>query len=71
MASTPRPTVVYRAFRSDDLSRPIFGPVTLEIAAITMKREGSSFEAKAPSFDLNRTGECYGILRFPGLRSFI
>lgn len=66
-----KPTVVYRTYRSDDLSRPLFGPVLLEVSSFAFNREGSSFEAKAPSLNINKTGELYKIDRFPMLRGFL
>jgi hypothetical protein len=66
-----KPQVKYRAYRSDDLSEPLLGPVILEIPSFSMSREGASFEAKAPSLNANRTGELYKLARFPMLRSFI
>jgi hypothetical protein len=66
-----KPTVVYRTYRSDDLSRPLFGPVLLEVSSFAFNREGSSFEAKAPSLNVNKTGELYKIDRFPMLRGFL
>jgi hypothetical protein len=67
-----RPTLTYRAFRSDDLDAPIAGSVrVLEIASVTTTREGASFEARAPELNANRTGELYDIDRFPMLRGFL
>lgn len=66
-----KPTVVYRTYRSDDLERPLFGPVVLEISSFAFNREGSSFEAKAPSLNINKTGEVYKLDRFPMLRGFL
>ena len=66
-----KPTVVYRTYRSDDLSRPLFGPVLLEVTTFAFNREGSSFEAKAPSLNITKTGEIYKIDRFPMLRGFL
>ena len=66
-----KPTVIYRTFRSDDLSRPLFGPVTLEVSTFAFNREGSTFEAKAPSLNINKTGEAYKLDRFPMLRGFL
>lgn len=66
-----KPTVVYRTYRSDDLSRPLFGPVTLEVSSFAFNREGSTFEAKAPSLNVNKTGEVYKLDRFPMLRGFL
>lgn len=66
-----KPTVVYRTYRSDDLSRPLFGPVTLEVSSFAFNREGSTFEAKAPSLNITKTGELYKLDRFPMLRGFL
>lgn len=65
-----KPKVVYRAYRSDDLSAPISGPLNLEMQDISLAKEGASFEAKAPSLNVNRTGELYKVDRFPMLRGF-
>lgn len=62
------PTVRFRTYRSDDLSRPLYGPLTLEAGPISTKREGATFEARAPRLALGRTGECYTFDRFPALR---
>lgn len=66
-----KPVVKYRAYRSDDLSEPLIGPWVLEVTSFNFNREGSSFEAKAPSLNINRTGELYKIARFPMLRGFV
>ena len=66
-----KPTVRYWTYRSDDLSTPLFGPITLEIKSFNFNREGSSFEARAPSLNINKTGELYKIDRFPMLRGFL
>jgi len=66
-----KPTLLYRTYRSDDLSVPMFGPVSLEITEITFNKTGAKFEAKAPSLNINRTGEVYSIDRFPMLRGFL
>lgn len=66
-----KPSVVYRVYRSDDLTTPLFGPLYLEIVSFTFKREGSQFEAKAPSLNISRTGEIYDLDRFPMLRGFL
>lgn len=66
-----KPVVKYRIYRSDDLSAPLVGPLLLEVTTFTFSREGSSFEAQAPSLNINRTGEAYKIARFPMLRGFL
>lgn len=65
------PTFVYRAYRSDDLTVPLFGPVNLVIKKITMAKEGATFEARAPLVNEGRTGELYRLDRFPMLRGLL
>lgn len=66
-----KPVVKYREYRSDDLNNVLNGPIVLEVRTFSFKREGSSFEAKAPSLNINRTGEIYDLERFPMLRGFL
>jgi hypothetical protein len=66
-----KPIVTYRVYRSDDLTAPLIGPVQLEAASFSFKREGSSFEAAAPYVNRNRTGQSYNLTRFPMLRGFL
>jgi hypothetical protein len=66
-----KPTLKYRTYRSDDLSAPLYGPITLEISALTFKKEGAAFEAHAPRLNSTATGELYSTIRFPMLRGFI
>ncbi len=66
-----KPIVKYRTYRSDDLTRPLFGPVLLEVESFAFNREGSTFTAKAPSLNVNKTGELYKLERFPMLRGFL
>lgn len=66
-----RPTIKYRTYRSDDLSTPLFGPLLLEVENFAFDRTGVSFSAKAPSLNVNSTGERYLLDRFPMLRGFL
>lgn len=66
-----KPVVKYRTYRSDDLSEPLFGPLLLEVDNFAFDREGVTFTAKAPSLNINRTGERYLLERFPMLRGFL
>ncbi|RLC78862.1 MAG: hypothetical protein DRI61_09075 [Chloroflexi bacterium] len=63
-----RPTVLYRTYRSDDLTAPLVGPLRLEMQGVTCNREGAVFTARAPSLNLTTTGELYTFERFPMLR---
>lgn len=66
-----KPTVKYRTYRSDDLTEPLVGPLTLQVKDIAFTKQGASFEIAAPSLNLNKTGELYKIDRFPMLRGFL
>lgn len=66
-----KPQVIYRAYRSDQLNSAMLGPIFLEVTNFTFNREGSTFEAKAPSLNLNLTGEAFTLTRFPMLRGFL
>lgn len=66
-----KPTLIYRTYRSDDLTAPLFGPLNLEVDDFTFNREGAAFKAKAPSLNINLTGETYLFERFPMLRGFL
>ena len=66
-----KPTVIYRTYRSDDLTAPLFGPILLEVKSFSFNRQGSTFEARAPSLNVNKTGELYTLDRFPMLRGFL
>jgi hypothetical protein len=66
-----KPTLIYRTYRSDDLTKPLYGPLTFEVCNITFKKEGAAFEARAPRLNSVATGELYTTNRFPMLRGFI
>lgn len=65
-----RPTVRYRVYRSDDLTQPLFGPILMEVPSMSFAA-GCTFEARAPSLNVNRTGELYRIDRFPMMRGLM
>lgn len=66
-----KPTIIYRSYRSDDLLKPLFGPLVLQVSTFSFNRYGSSFEARAPSLNVNKTGEVYSLESFPMLRAFL
>lgn len=66
-----KPTVIYRAYASNVLDTVLYGPLVLEIKTFNFSREGATFDAKAPSLNVSKTGEAYGIPRFPMLRGLI
>ena len=67
-----KPKVLYREYRSDDLSSPMNGPLILEAKQFSFKNDGATFEAKAPSLNINRTGITYSVSGpFRTLRGFL
>lgn len=66
-----KPIVKYRTYRSDDLTQPLTGPLTLEVKQFSHNGDGLSFEAAAPRVNVNKTGEVYSLDRFPMLRGFV
>lgn len=66
-----KPVVIYRAYRSDDLTAPTIGPIDLEVTSLSFAREGASFVASAPYVNQNKTGESYNLTRFYMLRGFL
>ncbi len=65
-----KPVLIYRTYRSDVLTAPLY-VVTLEVESFTFNEQGAVFEAKAPSLNINKTGETYTFARFPMLRGFL
>lgn len=70
-AMSEKPKVVYRTYRSDDLTSPLIGPLRLEASTFSFQREGASFEASAPYVNKNKTGETYNLTRFFTVRGFL
>lgn len=66
-----KPTLIYRTFRSDDMTAPMDGPYRYEITSIGTKKDAASFVAQAPSLNVTRTGEVYSLDRFPMLAGFL
>lgn len=66
-----KPTVIYRIYRSDDVSSPMLKAI-LQMRNLTTDDEGmSTFIAGVPSLNDNKTGEVYSLLRFPPLKGYI
>lgn len=63
-----KPLVRYWTYRSDDLTKPLFGPLHLEVPDFSYTESGVSFTAKAPSLNVLGTGEQYIVSRFSPLR---
>lgn len=69
--STIKPVVLYRTYRSDDLSAPLAGPYRFQVNNVAFQREGATLQCTAPRLNLNRTGEIYSMDRFSMLRGFL
>lgn len=65
------PVVIYREYRSDDLSAPLMVRDKLIIESIPLDGYGSSFEAKSENYNQNGTGEIMSFDRFPMLRDTV
>lgn len=68
---TAPPMVKYRAYRSDDLSSPMFGPVSLQARQIARSEDGAKFNATAPQANANKTGILYRSDLYPMLQGFL
>tara|TARA_Y100001973_G_C5178752_1_gene323592 strand:- start:1537 stop:1869 length:333 start_codon:yes stop_codon:yes gene_type:complete len=65
------PTLIYRTYRSDDLTSPLVGPIELNIKSFSFNENAATFEASSDNANSQRTGELYTVSRFPMLRAFI
>jgi len=70
-AFTTKPTVSYREYRSDDLTAPIYGPLTFRIDSMGFSKDGAAMKAKAAAFNTGRVGAYFSIEAFPSLNASI
>lgn len=68
---TSPPLVKFRAYRSDNLEEPMFGPVSLQARQIVRLEDGAKFNARAPEANANKTGSIYRSDAFPMLQGFL
>jgi hypothetical protein len=66
-----KPKIVYRTYRSDDLTSATFGPIDLEVKSFTFNKTGCSFEASAPTANSHATGLIYNLTDYPMLRGLL
>lgn len=66
-----KPICVMRGYRSDDLTKPIHGPLRLEVNELAFNREGAQFDAVAPFQNQTSTGRLYTLNQFPMLRGLL
>jgi hypothetical protein len=68
---TSPPRVEYRSYRSDNIERPMFGPITLQAPTITRTVSGAQFDATPPPVNVNKTGMLFRPDLYPMLRGFL
>jgi hypothetical protein len=66
-----KPVVLYRVYKSTDLTTPLIGPLRYVLNNIAFNKTGSSLDVSAPYLSVNRTGESYDMNRFPMLKALI
>lgn len=65
-----RPTLKWRLYRDDDLTRPMVSLQTLEVSELSKDGSGNcTFDANAPGLNNSGTGEDYNIEKYKLLRS--
>lgn len=70
-ASISKPIVLYRTYRSDDLTAPLVGPIKFEMDSVAFQKQGATIQCSARKLNLTATGELYTMDRFPMLRGFL
>lgn len=70
LRSSP-PEAIFRSFRSDNLEKPMYGPIRLRAQTITRSQSGAQFDATAPQVNVSKTGMLYRTDLFPMLRGFL
>ena len=66
-----RPQLIYRSYRSDDLTAPLEGPFLFEVPTLASASQETTIQASAPRLNLNTTGEAYRLDRFSPLGAFL
>lgn len=66
-----KPQLVYRAFRSDDLSAPMLGPLAFDVEGVAQRRDGVGLRCAAKRLNRFGTGRAYTFDRFDTLRGFV
>jgi len=63
--------LTYRSYRSDDLSKPMIGPIRLNVKSFLFDKEGVVIQATSTKTNSQNTGDTYSLNRFPMLRAFL
>jgi hypothetical protein len=70
-SSISKPVVLYRTYRSDDLTQPLVGPIKFEMDSVAFQKQGATIQCSARKLNLTATGELYTMDRFPMLKGFL
>lgn len=66
-----KPKCIYRVYRSDDLTSPMYSSLNLEIQNFAFNQDGVTFQAIAPQLNVTQTGSEYTTDRFPTLQGYL
>lgn len=67
-----KPTIKFRIYRHDDLTKPIYSLQTLEVSSLSRDGTGAAtFVAKAVELNNTKTGQIYSLNEYPSLRGFL
>lgn len=69
-AMDEKPLIKYRAFRSDDLSAPMLGPLEFQVEGVAHTKSGAGLRAAAKRLQRFGTGLAYTFDRFDTLKGF-
>ena len=69
-AMDEKPTIKYRAFRSDDLSAPMLGPLEFDVEGIAYTKDGAGLRAASKRLQRFGTGVAYTFDLFDTLKGF-
>ncbi len=65
-----KPTLTYRSFRSDDLSAPMDGPISLQVSTPNVTAEGATFTAEVQRLNTSGSGQRFTTARFVMMKAF-
>ncbi len=70
-ATDEKPKLRYWAFRSDDLTQALVGPLSYDVTSIAFREDACSIVASAPEVHATTTGQRYTFDRVPMLRGYL
>lgn len=69
--TTIKPVINYRLYSSNNLSRPIYHLLGLQLAGVAMTEKAVTFKAASPRLNTSKTGDIFALDRFSGLKGAI